>query len=91
MNTKKFTEEELDDMNWGDHPTLNKISSTISDQDRWHTYFDVIFEDTSDNTFWFIVRKDGSTEQQEAYEPWGDLIAYQVKPVEKTVIVYEAV
>jgi hypothetical protein len=42
-----------------------ETSEEITDQSRWSTFYEQVFKDTRDGTFWEISWSRGSTEQQD--------------------------
>nr|WP_316651547.1 hypothetical protein [uncultured Gellertiella sp.] len=64
-------------------------SAEITGDSRWSTYYEQVFEDTRDGTYWEISWSRGATEYQD--NGVEDVEVRQVKAVEKTVTVFEAV
>ena len=81
---KSLSDEEFENIVWGDAGYSEITDETITDQDRWHTYFEQVFEKNGE--FFEISWARGSTEMQEI-----DLNATirRVEKKEKLVIVYE--
>lgn len=61
-------------------------SATITDQSRWHTFYEQVFKKVSDDTYWQMNWHRGSTETQD-YGP-EDIEICEVEPKEVTVIKY---
>jgi len=59
----------------------------ISYQSRWNTYYNQVFENKADGTYWKIHWSRGSTEQQD--EGIQDIEFQRVFPKTKTITVYE--
>lgn len=89
MSKYDLTQEQLQGIRWDDYPDDNfkqVTNAEIYDQDRWHTYYEAVYK--WDDKFFKLSWGEGSTEYQE----WdGDLVWFEVEPVEKTVIVFEPV
>lgn len=87
MTNPEISKEEAHRILYEDCEYTPVTREEIYEQDRWYTYYKQVFK-KSDGTFWELDWGRGSTEQQE-YE--GDYYFIQVKPVEKTITVYEPV
>lgn len=59
---------------------------TVTDTSRWHTFYEQVFKKISDNTFWELSWRQGSTEYQN--EGPEDVELVEVVPTEVTVIKY---
>ncbi|KAB2661444.1 hypothetical protein F9K91_24920 [Brucella tritici] len=58
----------------------------ITGDSRWSKFYRQVWKDTRDGTFWEITWSRGATEYQD--QGMEDVEVREVKPVEKTVIVY---
>ena len=91
MATILKTKEEMQNILYEDDETAEIISNKITDHDRWTVSYKLIFK--QDNKFYRTFYSVGATEQQDE-SPWqyeAEVKCYEVKAVEKTVIVYEDV
>lgn len=59
----------------------------IIEQRRWHIDYEIVYKDTRNDTYWVIWWCRGATEQQD--DGPEDITFEQVKPVQKTITVYE--
>lgn len=59
----------------------------IVDQSRWSTFYNQVFKNRVDGTYWKIHWSRGSTEQQD--NGIEDIEFQQVFPKQKTITVYE--
>jgi hypothetical protein len=87
---RKFPRSDMVDMLDGDEK-YKIIYDNIVDNSRWSIHHEVVFE--FENKFYKTSYRIGATENQDE-RPWeyDDTVDCQeVKPVEKTVIVYEKV
>ncbi len=85
----KFSKEFMKGVLYGD--TEGLISDEITDTGRWSVHHSIIFK--HDDKFYRAHYSVGATEQQDE-RPWEydkEVECTEVRPVEKTVIVYEAV
>ncbi len=78
---------------FGDSDEYRIVSDTISHQNRWSTYHDIIVKKESitlhgEPTFYKVQIEKGSTEYQETQWP-DSFIFTRVWPKEKIIIVYE--
>ena len=88
MDISKFTEEDWEAIIYGDSENFKPVTEeSIVDTDRWHNYFERVFQHKS-GRFVSVSWKVGATEYQECdLNPLG----CEVRPVEKMVTVYEAI
>lgn len=95
MANKAFKKEDLLGLLDGDDSCgLEQVSDRIVDTGRWSIHHDLIFKDTAEGKFYATAYSVGATEQQDEgpFEYAPDMVECdEVRPVEKTVIVYEAV
>lgn len=95
MATALFKKEELQELVWEDETdNLEVVSDEITSTSRWSVHRDLIFKEKSTGKFYETGYSRGATEQQDEspfeYEP-DEVECVEVRPVEKTVTVYEAV
>ena len=83
----KYTDDDLQDMVWGDHPDFETIvDESVIDTDRWHTYYESIIKEKGTGKFYNLSWAVGSTEYQEC-----DLDARLFEVVPKEVVKIEYV
>ena len=90
----KFERERLQNLLWGKCDDLKKIRNEITGTSRWSVHYELVFEDILTSKFYSVSYSRGATEYQDErpFEYDGDEInCIEVKPVEKTIIVYEPV
>ena len=88
--TIKLTEEEFEDVEYNSDK-WKEISSKITGQSRWSTFYRCVVQNLETGEFYSYRMEHGSTEYQD-YNHWDDndtIELTQVFPVEKTIIVYE--
>ena len=88
-NNDKFSETELEDLWWGD--LLDKHAPEVAPEeyaepDRWNTMVSKVIK--VEDKYFMVYRYQGNTEYQETYY---DVQPDEVRPVEKTIIVWEGV
>lgn len=92
MATTTFKKTDLLDLLDDCCETLEKVSDRIVDTGRWSIHSNLIFKDKASGKFYEVRYSVGATESQDEapfeYEE-DDVKCYEVRPVEKTVIVYE--
>lgn len=84
-----FTEQELEDLWWNDLLDVDVIDAADEEwgkPDRWNTSVTRVVK--IENRYFMIYRYAGNTEYQESYY---DIQPEEVKPVEKVMVVWEAV
>ena len=91
--TKKFSEEDLRELTWGDGPEdLVKIREHISEHNRWSVVYEVIFR--QGDRYYLVCYYQPATEYQDCDTfPWaedGMVECTEVVPTPKTVIQYVA-
>lgn len=85
----ELTQDDLRDIQWNDHEDYESVTKEeITDQSRWATYFEQVFKHIPSGKFYKIIWSRGSTEYQDV-DP--EYMIWEVKPVEKTITVYERV
>lgn len=88
----KFHKAVLQDALWGECEDIVTIQDNITDTGRWSVHHEWVFK--YDGKFYRAQYSVGATEQQDEvpFEYDGDQIeCAEVRPVEKTVVVYELV
>jgi hypothetical protein len=87
----KLKPSEGQDIIWGDDPNFKEIENKIIDRSRWCIHYRIIVQRKSDQKFFESYYRQGATESQDErpYECDDFAKFTEVKPVEKTVIVYE--
>lgn len=90
----KFEKEWLKDLVWGDIPKeeATVVEKELVDTSRWSNIYEIVFK--VEDKFYSSSYSVGATEMQDEqpYEYDDDEIeCCEVVPVEKTIIVYEAV
>lgn len=89
----KITKEILQDLVWEETVGQYKsIKKELIDSSRWSLFYEQIIQDTFTGKFYLTTYSEGATEVQdeEPYEYEDDEIEVrEVRPVEKTIIVYE--
>lgn len=90
---RNFSRQHLREMTWGDEPEgYEIISNELYDTSRWSIYYEMIFK--FEDRFYKTTYSVGATESQDEspYEYDGNEIeCIEVKPVSKTIIVYEPI
>jgi hypothetical protein len=86
---KGFSEQELEDLWWGD--LLDKHAPEVapeeySEPDRWNTMVSKVIK--VEDRYFMIYKYQGNTEYQETYY---DMQPDEVYPVEKTIVCWEGV
>ena len=80
-----LTDEDYSDIIFEDHPDYDTVVSQYStDQSRWSTCYEMVC--AKGDKFYKLSWERGSTEYHEV-DP--DYKMWEVKPVEKTAVVYE--
>ena len=82
-----MTFDNIDD--WWDFLDQETVQSTsITDQDRWHTYYEKVVK-TKDGKFYSLWWREGSTECQDC--PFDEMYceAIEVEPYQETVTKYK--
>ena len=88
-NKQAFTEEELEDLWWGDLLEIHTpevAPEEYGEPDRWNTMVSKVIQ--VEDRYFMVYRYQGNTEYQETYY---DVQPDEVYPVEKTIIVWEGV
>jgi hypothetical protein len=87
----KLMPEQGREIIYGDNPDFQEMETTIEDQGRWTTVYSLVVRRKSDGKYFKAEYRRGSTEMQDEspYEYDSEAIFTEVKPVSKTVIVYE--
>lgn len=95
MATKTFKNCDLRDLASGDTVDgLEEVSNLLTGTSRWAVQYRLVFKDTETGKFYEANYQRGATESQDErpFEYDGALVeCHEVRPVEKTVVVYERV
>ena len=89
----KVTASEAKEIVYDDNPDWKKIAETHLESTRWSQVWEYIFRYKDDKTFRVVVFRP-STEQQDGQDIFNDedpVEFCELKPIEKTGVVYEAV
>lgn len=86
----KLNEEDYMGIVWGDNDAFELIKDDIIDTGRWDVQHEVVCKHIESGKFYTFCYQAPATEMQEVDHP-SDLVLCEVRPVEKTVIVYERV
>lgn len=86
----KLTQEDYMGIVWGDNDDFQLMKDEIVDRTRWAIVNEVICRHKPTDKFYRFYYDSPATEMQEVDRP-DDLELEEVRPVEKTVIVYEKV
>lgn len=92
MPTAEFKKEDLIDLVNDECASLEKIEDRITDTGRWSVHYALTFKDKASGKFYATDYRRGATEQQDEspFEFESALVScHEVRPVERTVIVYE--
>jgi hypothetical protein len=80
-------------IDWEDHPDVKNYQVVqlpkIVDRSRWSVFYEVVYRNKVDDTYWLIFYGRGATEYQDNQDE--GVSFSQVKPVQKTITVYEAI
>jgi hypothetical protein len=82
----KYTEEDLQDMVWDDHPNFETVvGERVIDTGRWYLRYESIVKEKETGKFFSLTWAAGSTEQQECEL---DALLFEVVPQEVTKTIY---
>jgi len=82
----KYTEEDLQDMVWGDHPNFETVvDESPTGASRWSTRYESIIKEKDTGKFFNLSWSVGSTESQECDL---DVFLFEVVPKAVTQVVY---
>lgn len=88
----KLSKEEACDIINDDHEEWDTIEIKTDSNSRWSIHKSGVFKHLSTNKFYELEWSEGATENQEERPfQYSDPDPIEVRPVEKTVIVYEKV
>jgi len=78
---------------WDDHPDWEEIQKEMVSQQRWEIHYKGVFKHKPSGKFYSVGWALGATEEQDvqAFQYHKEVGFTEVKPVEKTVTVYEFV
>ena len=81
----ELTEEDLQDIVWGDHPDFKDVTKdSVDDTSRWHMYLSKVVRHVS-GSFYSVQWQVGATEYQECDL---DAVLVEVFPKEVTTTIY---
>lgn len=91
MAKRKFTEEDLGLIVWGDMEGFSTVENKIIDTSRWHTHHTLIFKEDATGKLYRLHWCQGSTEVQDDGPEFSETELSEVEAYEKTVTDYREV
>lgn len=95
MIKKKFKVNEIEELLYGDSDSLNNISDSIIDSDRWYIQHEIIFQEKESEKYYSVYYDEPATEYQDDGESLfrvgldNNVECVEVVPVQVTVTQYK--
>lgn len=95
MIKKMFKVNEIEKLLYGDSDSLNNISDSIIDSDRWYIQHEIIFQEKESEKYYSVYYDEPDTEYQDDGESWfrvgldNNVECVEVVPVQVTVTQYK--
>lgn len=91
MIKKMFKVNEIEELLYGDSDSLNNISDSIVDSDRWYIQHEIIFQEKESEKYYSVYYDEPATDGESCFRVGSDnnVECVEVVPVQVTVTQYK--